>query len=79
MPDPRVVHLWDSQAEVGRLFGASPEYNDFVRGPLAWDIYFMYGPGEEWQGDVPLPVLSSGSTVISKSDRLREAITPLVE
>ena len=46
--------------------------------PLAWDIFFLYGPDARWE-EVPLPVVSSGSTIIARKDRLKEFIAQLLE
>ena len=47
-----------------------------IFGPLAWDIFFLYGPEAVWE-DVPAPLISSGSTIIAKRDRLLKALSPL--
>ncbi len=45
-----------------------------IFGPLAWDIFFLYGPEAVWQ-DVPAPLITSGSTIIAKRERLRNGIS----
>ncbi len=45
-----------------------------IFGPLAWDIFFLYGPEAVWE-NVPAPLITSGSTIISKRDRLRSGIS----
>lgn len=74
MPDPRVQHYWDENRVVGRYFtdkGAS-------FGGIAWDIYFLYGPGASWT-DLPEPLISSGFTVIGSKDRLLNDIARLLD
>ena len=48
-----------------------------IFGPLAWDIFFLYGPEAVWE-DVPAPLITSGSTIIAKRDRLRSGISQLL-
>lgn len=78
MTDKRVSHFWDATAEVGRSFGGAEEYDQYVRGPLAWDIFFLYGPDAQWE-EVPLPVIASGSTIVAHKDRLKEAVAQFSE
>lgn len=73
MPDPRVEHYWDADWAAGRWFAEK------VLGfeGIAWDVYFLYGPEADW-ADAPAPLISSGFTVIGKSDQLFNDITPLL-
>jgi hypothetical protein len=73
LPDPRVVHLWDADAVTSDWFAENVEHS---AGP-AWDVYYLYGPDARWT-DVPGPIVSSGATVIGRSDQLRAAIEPLL-
>ena len=75
--DPRVVELWDGDRSLGEWFPKQEEYERLIFGPLAWDIYFLYGPEAQWTA-VPSPVASSGSTIIGKRSRLEESILPLL-
>lgn len=77
LEDPRVQNIPDPRFDIGEWFPQQKDYRDVVRGVLAWDIYFLYGPEAEWR-DVPTPLLSSGSTISGKRDRLHEAILPLL-
>lgn len=77
MSDSRVVHLWDEEKAVALWLPDQEEYRDLVRGPLAWDIYFLYGPEATWDR-IPWPVVSSGSTIIGKSADLQRHILPLL-
>ena len=53
LPDPRVVHYWDADSSLGKLYG---QLLTLPRGrQLAWDIYFVFAPGTKWQDEPPLP------------------------
>jgi hypothetical protein len=53
LPDPRVVHYWDDDNSLGKLYGRSLE---LPRGrQLAWDVYFVYAPGVTWDDAPPPP------------------------
>ena len=53
LPDPRVVHYWDDDNSLGKLYGRSLT---LPRGrQLAWDIYFVYAPGVRWDDEPPPP------------------------
>ena len=53
LPDPRVLHYWDGDSSLGKLYGQSLE---LPRGrKLAWDIYFVYAPGVTWDDQPPPP------------------------
>jgi hypothetical protein len=69
LDDPRVVHFWDEQRVVGNWFTANVTHG---RG-TTWDFYALYGPDAR---DLAHPA-SSGSTIISRRDRLQAAIVPL--
>ena len=75
--DPRVTEYWDDDREIGEWLPKQDEYESLIFGPLAWDIFFLYGPEARWE-DVPLPVISSGNTIIARRDRLAESLAPLL-
>ncbi len=53
LPDPRVTHYWDGDQAIGLAYG---KILDLPRGrELAWDIYFAFGAGTEWDDVLPLP------------------------
>lgn len=53
LPDPRVVHYWDGDSSLGKLYG---RIVDLPRGrQLAWDIYFVFAPGVTWDEEPPPP------------------------
>ena len=76
--DERVTELWDAEGELGDWFPRQDAYSDVVHGPLAWDIFFLYGGDATWEG-VPLPLVESGSTIIGSRDKLKESILPLID
>ena len=80
MTDPRVVHLWDAEGELGRWFFEHREKVGlgFVPGVIVWDAYLLFGPGAQWE-DVPSPLQSWGYTVIGTSDRLKTDLQMLWE
>ncbi len=72
--DSRVIHLWDEDEAAGRWFS---EYEGFYV-PIAWDIYFLYGPDVHWE-DEPSSLISSGHTIVSKRNQLQEDLLPLLQ
>jgi hypothetical protein len=77
MPNPRVIHYWDSQRAVAIWFPQQEVYKALTFRPYAWDQYFLYGPEAAWT-DVPGPVVRSGRTVLSKRKKLEKALLPLI-
>ena len=77
MPDPRVAHYWDVERELGRWFPQQEEYKRLTFGPLAWDIFFLYGP-EAACNDVPKPLVASGRTVLNKRGDLERDLLQLL-
>ncbi len=80
MTDPRVVHYWDSDAEIGRWFGQNQDNIGFsyFSDAVVWDAYFLFGPDAEWT-DVPTPLESFGFTVLADKEELFETIGDLWE
>ncbi len=77
MPDERVMHFWDEQKALGYWFPQQDAYAHLRLGPLAWDIYFLYGADTVWGDEAP-PFVSSGGTIMSTREKLREALGPLL-
>lgn len=53
IPDPRAVHYWDDELDLGLAYGravALPPGRD-----LAWDVYFVFDQGTMWEGNLPVP------------------------
>ena len=78
LDDPRVTEYWDADREIGEWFPMQEDYESLIFGPLAWDIFFLYGPEARWES-VPLPVISSGNTIIARRGRLADSIAPLLD
>jgi hypothetical protein len=53
LPDPRVVHFWDAEKELGTLYGQMLPLPG--KRTLAWDMYFVYAPGVQWDDRPPMP------------------------
>ena len=74
MPDPRVTQLWDDEKLAGQFFA---EQEGFIFGSIAYEIYYLYGPESRW--DIkPSPLVSSGYTVIGKSNQLKKDVDRLL-
>ena len=74
MPDPRVIHFWDGETEIGQWFAGQV---DGYPG-IAWDVYYLYGPDATWE-DVPAPLVSSGNTIYAERDALKAQVVGLLE
>ena len=77
LTDSRVLQFWDEDREVGKWFPKQEEYAKLTFGPLAWDIYFLYGPDAQWEA-VPWPLIVSGHTIISERNNLRENLQKIL-
>ena len=75
--DSRVTEYWDSDRTLGEWFPRQEGYDPVVFGPLAWDIFFLYGPEVVWE-DAPTPLITSGNTIIAKRERLRSGLSKLL-
>ena len=74
MTDPRVEQLWDEQKLAGQFFA---EKEGFQIGPIAYDIYYLYGQQAQW--DIkPSPLESSGYTIMATRGQLKESIAELL-
>jgi len=74
IPDNRVIHFWDGEAEVGQWFA---EEVDGYQG-TAWDAYYLYGPEATWN-DVPSPLIVSGVIIDNKHEPIDRQISSLVK
>ena len=73
MPDPRVMHFWDGERQVGEWFAEEVEgYRD-----VSWDTYYLYGPEATWK-TVPSPLVGSGGTIIRMRKQLETQIQTLM-
>jgi hypothetical protein len=73
MPDPRVMHFWDGETEIGQWFA---EQVEGYRG-ISWDTYYLYGPDATWE-DFPSSLLASGGTIYAERETLRTQLNPLL-
>ena len=73
MSDPRVMHFWDGETEIGQWFA---ERVEGYRG-ISWDAYYLYGPDAVWE-KVPSPLLGSGGTIYAERAALRTQLNALV-
>ena len=73
----RVVQLWDDERTIGHWFTDQEDYRELIFGPLAWDIYFLYGPEARW-GNAPSPLVGSGFTIIGKRKALQSELLALL-
>ncbi len=74
MPDPRVIHFWDGEMQVGQWFAEKVEG---YRG-VSWDAYYLYGPDAQWD-TIPSPLVSSGGTIYAERSELKMQLSPLLE
>lgn len=73
MPDPRVIHFWDGETEIGQWFA---EQVEGYRG-ISWDAYYLYGPDAIWE-DLPSPLVGSGGTIYAERETLRTQLNALL-
>ena len=74
--DKRAVHFKDTE-RVSGIWYAENEKECPSLGDAAWDAYYLYGKDAKWD-EAPEPLVSCGATLIGKSEKLMEAITPLL-
>ena len=72
MPDPRVIHFWDGDRQVGEWFAEEVEG---YRG-VSWDTYYLYGPDAKWE-TTPSPLVGSSGTIIQEREQLEMQIQDL--
>lgn len=74
MPDPRVIHFWDGELQVGRWFAEKVEGYRAV----SWDTYYLYGPDAVWK-TIPSLSAGSGGTIYAERQALKMQLTTLLE
>ena len=74
LTDSRVVQMWDSDRALGQFFSRE---EGFKTGPIAWDVYYLYGPDSHWDNK-PSQLVSSGYTIISKREQLADGVASLM-
>ena len=73
MPDPRVMHFWDGELQLGKWFAKQMDGYDGI----AWDVYYLYGPEAVWK-TIPAPLLGSGRTIHAKRQTLKMQVDALL-
>lgn len=73
MPDTRVRHFWDGETEIGQWFAQQVDGYDGI----AWDVYYLYGPGATWE-DIPSPLAGSGGTIYGERNTLKAQADALI-
>jgi hypothetical protein len=74
MPDDRVIHFWDGEAEVGQWFAKEV---DGYQG-TAWDAYYLYGPDAAWD-DIPSPLIRSGAIIFDEREAIDRHVRSLIK
>lgn len=74
MPDRRVTHLWDGDHQVGQWFAKEIDGYEGI----AWDAYYLFGPGAMWE-NVPSPLVGSGGTIYGERETLEMQVSSLIE
>ena len=74
LTDPRVIQIWDSTKLVGQFFSREV---GFKSGPIAWDVYYLYGTDSR-RDTKPSQLVSSGYTIISNRKRLADQVARLM-
>ena len=74
MPDPRVIHFWDGERQIGQWFA---EQVEGYRG-VSWDTYYLYGSEAKWE-TVPSLLVGSGGTIYRKREALKMQVSTLVD
>jgi hypothetical protein len=65
MPDPRVMHFWNGELQVGKWFARQVDGYDGT----SWDTYYLYGPGAIWE-TAPAPLVDSSRTIYAERQAL---------
>lgn len=48
LPDQRASHFWDGDGKLKVAYKRLMKMEE-----LAWDVYYVYGRGVEWKGELP--------------------------
>ncbi|HEU0293380.1 MAG TPA: hypothetical protein VFR47_11630 [Anaerolineales bacterium] len=73
LPEPRVIHFWDGDAQVGEWFARKVDAYEGI----AWDVYYLYGPDATWE-TIPEPLVGSGGTIIDEREKLKMEVGALI-
>lgn len=75
MPDPRVMHYWDSRRALGARY--KNWVPSSVTGPIEWDAFYLYPADAMWIGEAPPTPLAAGRTILETRRSLEDAISRL--
>ncbi len=79
LDDERVLQYWDRDLLAGTWFGE--HLDDIGAGDqtsgVYWDAFLVFDKDARWDA-VPSPLVHAGATVISQSENLHAALTPLM-
>jgi hypothetical protein len=73
LPDTRVMHFWDGDAQVGEWFARQVDGYEGI----AWDVYYLYGTDATWE-TIPAPLVGSGGTIIDEREKLEVEVRALI-
>ena len=74
MPDPRVLHFWDGEHQLGQWFAR--EVDGFEG--IAWDVYYLYGPEATWE-TIAAPLVGTGGTIYDERYEIETQLAALIE
>ena len=74
IPDLKTTQLSDEQRLAARFFAENEGFNF---GQIAYDVYYLYCMGAEWDLN-PAPLVSSEYTILGKKNQLRDDINGLL-
>jgi len=79
LDDERVLQYWDRDLLAGTWF--AEHLDDIGAGDqtsgIYWDAFLVFDEDARWDA-VPSPLVRAGATVISQSENLHAALTPLM-
>ena len=74
LTDPRVIHLWDEDRDLGRRYAQDLKLKETK---TLWDAYFLYGPEARWTSS-PQPLVDWGAPIVESRDELRTKLHTLL-
>jgi hypothetical protein len=79
LPDNRVLEFWDGELVAGTWVGQHLDEMGAGEqtGGVYWDAFLVFGEDARWRA-IPSDLISSGATVIGKSEELQDALVPLL-
>jgi len=73
LPDPRVMHFWDGELQIGHWFAKQVDGYEGV----SWDAYYLYGPDAVWES-TPSPLIATGRTIYGEREKLEMEVHTLL-